>query len=65
MDISARAFSLADRPRLGHWRSIDDYQAMRQDPAPLPFLLEAVTIAKFELGVYEVVRTFTPAGEPN
>ena len=47
------------------WRSIDDYQAMRQDPAPLPFLQEALTIAKFEPGVYEVVRTFTPAGEPN
>ena len=30
------------------WRSIDDYQAMRQDPAPLPFLQEALTIAKFE-----------------
>ena len=40
-------------------------QAMRQDPAPLPFLQEALTIAKFEPGVYEVVRTFTPAGEPN
>jgi quinol monooxygenase YgiN len=46
------------------WRSIDHYQAMRQDPAPLPFLQEALTIAKFEPGVYEVVRTFTPAGEP-
>jgi quinol monooxygenase YgiN len=46
------------------WRSIDDYQAMRQDPAPLPFFQEALTIAKFEPGVYEVVRTFTPA-EPN
>jgi hypothetical protein len=37
------------------WRSLDDYQAMRQDPAPLPFLQEALTIAKFEPGVYEVV----------
>ncbi len=46
------------------WRCIDDYQAMRQDPAPLPFFQEALTIAKFEPGVYEVVRTFTPA-EPN
>jgi quinol monooxygenase YgiN len=45
------------------WRSIDDYRAMRQDPAPLPFLQEALTIAKFEPGVYEVVRTFTPDGE--
>ena len=44
------------------WRSIEDYQAMRQDPTPLPFLEEALTIAKFEPGVYEVVRTFAPAG---
>ena len=47
------------------WRSINDYQAMRQDPVAPPFLLEALTIAKFEPGVYEVVRTFTPAGEPD
>jgi quinol monooxygenase YgiN len=45
------------------WRSIDDYQAMRQDPAPLPFFQEALTIAKFEPGIYEVVQTYTPAGE--
>jgi quinol monooxygenase YgiN len=47
------------------WRSIDHYQAMRQDPVPLPFLQEALTIAKFEPGVYEVVRTFAPLGEPD
>ena len=47
------------------WRSIDGYQAMRKDPGPLPFLQEALTIAKIEPGVYEVVRTFTPAREPN
>src|SRR5258706_15845523 len=45
------------------WRSIGDYQAMRQDPGPLPFLQEALTIAKFEPGVYEVVRTFVSVGE--
>ena len=32
------------------WRSVDDYQAMRQDPAPPPFLQEALTMAKFEPG---------------
>jgi quinol monooxygenase YgiN len=47
------------------WRSIDDYQAMRGDPASLPFLQEALTIAQFEPGMYEVVRTFAPAGEPS
>ncbi len=52
------------------WRSIDDYQAMRKDPGPkgpgpLPFLQEALTIARFEPGIYEVVQTFASAGEPN
>ena len=46
------------------WRSIDDYQAMRRNPPALPFFQEALTIARFEPGVYEVVRTFAP-GEPN
>jgi quinol monooxygenase YgiN len=45
------------------WRSAEDYQAMRQDPRPLPFLEEALTIARFEPGMYEIVRTFCPAGE--
>ena len=45
------------------WRSIDDYQAMLLDPAPLPFFQEALTIAKFEPGMYEVVQTFVPASE--
>jgi quinol monooxygenase YgiN len=42
------------------WRSAEDYEAMRQDPRPLPFLEEALKIAKFEPGMYEVVRTFSP-----
>lgn len=46
------------------WRSIEDYQAMRRDPAPLPFFQEALTIATFEPGIYEVVRSFAPVGEP-
>jgi hypothetical protein len=29
------------------WRSVEDYQAMRQDPGPLPFLEEALTIAVY------------------
>jgi quinol monooxygenase YgiN len=42
------------------WRSAKDYQDMRQNPGPLPFLEEALTIAKFEPGMYEIVRTFLP-----
>lgn len=42
------------------WRSAEDYQAMRQDPGPWPFLEEALAIAKFEPGMYEIVRMFRP-----
>ncbi len=42
------------------WRSKEDYEAMRQNPAPLPFLQEARTFATFEPGMYKVVRTFRP-----
>lgn len=42
------------------WRSEEDYQAMRKDPAPLPYLQQALAIATFEPGMYEVVGTFFP-----
>jgi quinol monooxygenase YgiN len=45
------------------WQSVEAYQAMRQAPAPLPFLEEALAIATFEPGMYEVVQTFVPVGE--
>jgi Antibiotic biosynthesis monooxygenase len=40
------------------WRSFEEYQAMRADPGPLPYLQEALAIATFEPGMYEVVATF-------
>jgi len=42
------------------WRSVEDYESMRRDPGPLPFLEEALTMATFEPGMYEIVRTFMP-----
>jgi quinol monooxygenase YgiN len=42
------------------WRSLADYQAMRRDPGPAPYLQEALTIAKFEPGIYQVVESFAP-----
>jgi heme-degrading monooxygenase HmoA len=42
------------------WRSNDDYQAMRGDPRPRALLEEALSIATFEPGIYEVVQTFLP-----
>jgi hypothetical protein len=44
------------------WRTMEDYERMRKDPAPAPFLQEALTFATFEPGSYEVVETFAPPG---
>ena len=42
------------------WRSLDDYETMRRDPRPAPYLQEALAIATFEPGIYHVVESFTP-----
>jgi len=42
------------------WQSLADYEAMRKEPGPLPYLQEALTIAKFDPGTYEVVQSFGP-----
>jgi hypothetical protein len=39
------------------WRSEADYNAMRAQPQP--FLQKALTIAKFDPGMYQAVQTFT------
>ena len=41
------------------WRSLEDYQKMRNNPQASPYLQQALTIAKFEPGMYEVVEIFT------
>ena len=43
------------------WRSIEDYQAMRSNPATSPYMEQALALARFEPGMYEVVETFAPA----
>jgi hypothetical protein len=43
---------------LAQWRSVEDYQAMRKNVAALPYMEQALTLAKFESGMYEVVETF-------
>ena len=40
------------------WRSIEDYQRMRNNPSASPYLEKALAIARFEPGMYEVVETF-------
>jgi quinol monooxygenase YgiN len=42
------------------WRSVEDYQRMRSRSDTSPFLVEAVTIATFDPGLYEVVEVFLP-----
>jgi quinol monooxygenase YgiN len=41
------------------WRSIEDYEAMRANPAPLPYLQQALGFARFEPAMYEVVETYS------
>lgn len=45
------------------WRSAEDYQAMRKDPGPRPYLEQALALAKFEPGIYEVVETYSAEDE--
>ena len=40
------------------WRSVEDYQAMRKNAATLPYMEQALALAKFESGMYNVVETF-------
>jgi quinol monooxygenase YgiN len=42
------------------WTSVEAYEAMRREPGPRPFLKEALKIAAFEPGMYDIVQTFTP-----
>jgi hypothetical protein len=42
------------------WRSMEDYQAMRTNAAALPFMQQALALAKFDPGMYEVVEIFEP-----
>jgi hypothetical protein len=46
------------------WATPEHYEQMRMRPDASPFLAEALTIARFDPGFYEVVRVFTPAEAP-
>jgi quinol monooxygenase YgiN len=45
------------------WRSIEDYQKMRNNPTASPYLQQALEIARFEPGMYEVLQIFLPMAE--
>jgi len=40
------------------WKSAEDYNAMRANTTTSPYLEEALTFAKFDPGMYEVVKVF-------
>ena len=42
------------------WRSIEDYKAMRANATALPFMQQALALAKFDPGMYEVIEIFEP-----
>jgi quinol monooxygenase YgiN len=59
--ISARLHRGLDGTKVtmySQWRSVEDYQAMRENPAPLPYFQRALAIATFDPGMYEVVETY-------
>jgi quinol monooxygenase YgiN len=57
-----RSFDGSKVTMYAQWKSVEEYEAMRTDRRPLPFFEEALTLAKFDPGMYEVVRTFLPVG---
>jgi len=42
------------------WKSEEHYQNMRRNASASPFLDEALKIATFEMGMYDVAETFLP-----
>jgi len=61
--VSASLHRSVDGTRVtmyAQWRSIEDYEAMRKDPAPAADLRLALAIARFEPGRYEVLETYAP-----
>jgi len=44
----------------GQWRSMADYEAMRNDPRPRPYFEQALALATFAPCSYEVVADFAP-----
>ena len=45
------------------WRTIEDYEAMREIPTPAPYLREALTFAEFEPGIYDAVESYEGSRE--
>src|SRR5260370_28494357 len=64
--ISASLHRSLDGTRVvmyAQWRSVEDYDAMRDNPSASPYMQQAVALAQFELGMYEVVETFSAVND--
>jgi quinol monooxygenase YgiN len=46
------------------WRSAEDYQAMRKNAVALPYMEQALALATFDSGMYEVAETFDGVKTP-
>jgi quinol monooxygenase YgiN len=42
------------------WASIEHYESMRRNPGPAPALEQALKLATFDPGMYEVAEIFLP-----
>jgi quinol monooxygenase YgiN len=55
-----RSFDGTKVTMYAQWRSIEDYENMRNNSAASPYLSQALEFAKFDPGMYELVETFLP-----
>ena len=61
--ISSSLHRSIDRTKVtmyAQWKSMEDYQNMRNNATASPYLEQALKIARFDPGMYEVVETFLP-----
>jgi quinol monooxygenase YgiN len=49
-----RSFDGTKVTAYAQWRSAEDYQAMRKNPVALPYMEQALALATFDSGMYEV-----------
>ena len=47
------------------WQSAEHYQAMRANPVASPYLEQALAIATFDPGMYEVAKVFSASAGPS
>lgn len=64
--VSAALHSSVDGTKVtmyAQWKSVEHYKAMRSNPVASPYLEQALSIAKFDPGMYSVVKVFSAPSE--